>query len=359
MLRSSHRLPRPVAALAALAAASALSLAPVAGPVLAASPPTMDAHALIGGHVRVGSWMAIEVDVENGGPPITGELRLAGGSQGRTRFGVAVDLPTGSRQAHVLYVQPPAFGDKVDVALIGADGRAVASKKVPYVLHEPTQLLVGIVADRPDKIVEGFRLGGDQGALPPATAILAPEDLPERVEAWGALDRLIWQDVDTARLSPAQVIALRGWLAGGGRLIVVGGTAGPASLAGLPDAILPYRPTATIDAPAETLRSLLGTIPVDAVAVPALAGSAGEGGPWRPSETGSSPPSAATATARWPSWASTRPPPGSPPARPPMRCGAVSSRVVRAAVTSAAATTASWSRRWPACRRWPCPRSAG
>ena len=277
MLRSSHRLPRPVAAFAALAAASALSLAPVAGPVLAASPPTMDAHALIGGHVRVGSWMAIEVDLENGGPPITGEIRLAGGSQGRTRFGVAVDLPTGSRQAHVLYVQPPAFGDKVDVALIGADGRAVASKKVPYVLHEPTQLLVGIVADRPDKIVEGFRLGGDQGALPPATAILAPEDLPERVEAWGALDRLIWQDVDTARLSPAQVIALRSWLAGGGRLIVVGGTAGPASLAGLPDAILPYRPTATIDAPAETLRSLLGTIPVDAVAVPALAGSAGEG----------------------------------------------------------------------------------
>jgi hypothetical protein len=221
--------------------------------------------------------MAIEVDVENGGPPITGELRLAGGSQGRTRFGVTVDLPTGSRQAHVLYVQPPAFGDKLDIALIATDGRTVMSKKVPFVLHDPSQLLVGIVADRPDKIVEGFRLGGDQGAQPPATAILAPEDLPERVEAWGPLDRLIWQDVDTARLSPAQVAALRGWLAGGGRLIVVGGTAGPATLTGLPDAILPYRPTATIDAPAETLRSLLGSIPVGAAAVPALAGSAGEG----------------------------------------------------------------------------------
>jgi hypothetical protein len=277
VLRSSHRLPRPFAALAALAAASALSLAPLAGPVTAADPLTMDAHALIGGHVRVGSWMAIEVDVENGGPPITGELRMAGGSQGRTRFGVAVDLPTGSRQAHVLYVQPPAFGDKLDIALIGSDGRTVLSKKVPFVLHDPSQLLVGVVADRPDKIVEGFRLGGDQGARPPATAILAPEDLPERVEAWGALDRLIWQDVDTARLSPAQVAAMRGWLAGGGRLLVVGGTAGPATLTGLPAAILPYRPTATIDAPPEALRSLLGAIPVDAVAVPALAGSIGEG----------------------------------------------------------------------------------
>lgn len=277
MLRSRHRLPRPLAALALLAASAALSLAPTVGPVRAADPLTMNAHALVGGHVRVGSWMAIEVDVENGGPPITGELRLAGGSQGRTRFGVAVDLPTGSRQAHVLYVQPPSFGDKLDIALIASDGRTVVSKKVPFVLHDPGQLLVGIVADRPDKIVEGFRLGGDQGNLPPATAILAPEDLPERVEAWGALDRLIWQDVDTARLSPAQVGAMRGWLAGGGRLVVVGGTAGPATLAGLPDEILPYRPTATIDAPAETLRSLLGNIPVDAVAVPALAGSAGAG----------------------------------------------------------------------------------
>ncbi|MEO8228581.1 MAG: hypothetical protein ABI628_02335 [Chloroflexota bacterium] len=277
MLRSSHRLPRPFAALAVLAVASALSLAPLAGPVNAADPLTMDAHALIGGHVRVGSWMAIEIDVENGGPPITGELRMAGGSQGRTRFGVAIDLPTGSRQAHVLYVQPPAFGDKLDIALVGSDGRTVLSKKVPFVLHDATQLLVGVVADRPDKIVEGFRLGGDQGTRPPATAILAPEDLPERVEAWGALDRLIWQDIDTARLSPAQVAAMRGWLAGGGRLVVVGGTAGPATLSGLPDAILPYRPTATIDAPPEALRSLLGTIPVDAVAVPALSGSAGEG----------------------------------------------------------------------------------
>ncbi|MDP9482505.1 MAG: hypothetical protein M3P84_04695 [Chloroflexota bacterium] len=277
MLRSSHRLPRPFAALAVLAAASFLSLTTMAGPVSAADPLTMDAHALIGGHVRVGSWMAIEVDITNPGPPITGEIRLAGGSQGRTRFGVAVDLPTGSRQAHVLHVQPPAFGDKLDIALIGTDGRTILSKKVPFVLHDATQLLVGIVADRPDRIVEGFRIGGDKGALPPATAILAPEDLPERVEAWGALDRLIWQDVDTARLSPAQVAAMRGWLAGGGRLVVVGGTAGPSSLTGLPDEILPYRPTATIDAPAETLRSLLGAIPVDAVAVPALAGSAGEG----------------------------------------------------------------------------------
>ena len=40
---------------------------------------------------------------------------------------------------------------------------------------------------------------------------------------------------------------MRGWVAGGGRLVIVGGTAGPSSLSAFPDVILPYRPTATTD----------------------------------------------------------------------------------------------------------------
>ena len=51
-----------------------------------------------------------------------------------------------------------------------------------------------------------------------------PADLPERVQAWAPLDRLIWQDVDAASLTPAQLAALRTWIAGGGRLVIVGGT---------------------------------------------------------------------------------------------------------------------------------------
>ena len=67
------------------------------------------------------------------------------------------------------------------------------------------------------------------------------------------MDRLIWQDVDSNQLTADQVAALRGWLALGGRLIVVGGTAGPGVLSGFPDAILPYRPTTTVDVAAGSL----------------------------------------------------------------------------------------------------------
>ncbi len=277
MPRPSRRFPRPVGALAAFLAAIGLAIGPLAlaGPALAAGGPVMDAHPMLGGHGRVGAWTAVAVDLQNDGPPVNGELRVSGGSSGRTRFGVAVDLPTGSRQRHIVYTQPPAFGP-IEVTL-EADGRSIASKKIPITLHDPTQLLVGVVAEHPERILEGFQVAANEGAQPPATTTLAPEDLPDRVEAWAPLDRLIWQDVDAKRLSPEQITAIRGWLAGGGRLVIVGGTNGPAALAGFPDAILPYRPTATIDAPAESLRSLLGSVPVGAATVPALGGSAGAG----------------------------------------------------------------------------------
>ena len=104
-------------------------------------------------------------------------------------------------------------------------------------------------------------------------------ELPVRVEAWGVLDRLVWQDTDSAGLTTEQIDALRGWVAGGGRLVIVGGTAGPASLSAFPDVLLPYRPTATIDVEPEALVALLGELPETATTLPALSGELTEGRP--------------------------------------------------------------------------------
>src|SRR5262245_39891634 len=58
-----------------------LGLGPMAVPAFAAdsNAPTMEARVLLGGHARVGSWMAVEVHLTNDGPSVTGELRLDGG----------------------------------------------------------------------------------------------------------------------------------------------------------------------------------------------------------------------------------------------------------------------------------------
>ena len=73
---------------AVVALTAGLVAAPVAAsgrPMTAVTPPpglTMEAAVLLDGHARIGSWMAIDVQLKNDGPPIVGELRLTGGTQG-------------------------------------------------------------------------------------------------------------------------------------------------------------------------------------------------------------------------------------------------------------------------------------
>jgi hypothetical protein len=236
----------------------------------------MEATVLLQGHARIGAWMAIDVHLKNDGPPISGELRLTGGTQGRTRFGTQVEAPTQSDQMHRLYVQPPGFGREVEVSLV--DGATtIATTKATYTVHDGTQMIVGIVAESPGDIIGDLDLLPNVNNVKPLTMGLQPADLPDRVEAWGSLDRLVWQDVDSNLLTPEQITALRGWVAGGGRLIITGGTAGPSSLSAFPDALLPYRPTATTDIAPSSLVALLGEVPTDASDLPALSGKLAAG----------------------------------------------------------------------------------
>jgi hypothetical protein len=237
---------------------------------------TMTATVLLQGHARIGAWMAIDVRLKNDGPPLSGELRLTGGTQGRTRFGTQVEAPTQSDQTHRLYVQPPGFGREIEVSLVNG-ATTIATTKATYQIHDGTQMIVGIVAERPGDIIGDLDLLPNVNNVKPLTIGLQPSDLPDRVEAWGSLDRLVWQDVDSNQLTPEQIKALRGWVAGGGRLIIAGGTAGPASLSAFPDVLLPYRPTATTDIAPSSLVALLGEVPTGAKDLPALSGKLAAG----------------------------------------------------------------------------------
>ncbi|HYN70064.1 MAG TPA: hypothetical protein VEX41_07630, partial [Candidatus Eisenbacteria bacterium] len=106
-----------------------------------------------------------------------------------------------------------------------------------------------------------------------AAATLATADIPERVEGWAPLDALVWQDTDSNELSAEQLTALRAWLAGGGRLIIVGGTAGIGTLSGFPDDLLPYRPTASMEIDPAAVATLVGAPPDGVADFLAMAGS--------------------------------------------------------------------------------------
>lgn len=273
-------LPRPVAPLLRRALAALVAVAFMLGPLalsgFAAESVGLEARVLLQGHARVGSWMAIQVQFTNSGPAVQGELRLAGGSQGRTRFSVAVDLPTDSRKTYVLHAQPPAFGRSVKVELVSGS-TTLAAADVAYLVHDAGQLVVGVVAEKPPGIIGQLDLDPGPGGAAPAIVSLGVADLPERLEGWATLDRLIWQDVDSSTLTSGQLAALRGWIAGGGRLIITGGTAGIGTLSGFPDDLIPYRPTATLDVAPASIAGLVGPLPADATDLPAYAGAPGRG----------------------------------------------------------------------------------
>ena len=114
----------------------------------------------------------------------TGELRLAGGTQGQTRFGTAVDLPTQSDKTYLLYAQPPAFGSELEVVLASTATRRSPSTKAKFAIHDATQLVVGGRRRAPRR-----RSSATSTCCPTRTSSrrcvmsIAPEDLPERVEA--------------------------------------------------------------------------------------------------------------------------------------------------------------------------------
>ena len=133
----------------------------------------------------------------------------------------------------MLHAQPPAFGRELEVTLV--DGTTtLATQKVSYTIHDSNQLVVGIIAERPQDLVSSIDLLPNQNQVVPVVLPLEVANLPDRVEAWQAFDRLVWQDVDSGSLSTAQLAALRNWVAAGGRLVIVGGSTGPGALAALP-----------------------------------------------------------------------------------------------------------------------------
>ncbi|MEZ4597087.1 MAG: hypothetical protein R3C32_09760 [Chloroflexota bacterium] len=283
----SHPVRGGVAALVAwvLLASAALTLAAQAAaaqagspdPSAAASPLRMTARPLMGGNVRPGSWMGVRVHLENDGPAVRGELRLSDGAQRGSRYSIGVELPTGARQDHLLYAQPSWSGGRLTASLVEG-GVSLIDQRVVLTAIDPYTTTIVIVAERPDAVGPGVRgtLAGP-GQDMARVLTVAPEDLPPRPEAWAVIDRLVWQDVDPARLTQGQLAAMAGWVGAGGRLVVVGGQAGLAGVAGLPSDLLPFLPTSTIDVPAADLEPLVGALPAGTAPTPALAGDLAHG----------------------------------------------------------------------------------
>ena len=271
------------AAAAAVTAAVLLSLAMLVlpGAVLADDPTplpgsdpaiTLTAEPMLGGAFKPGTWAGFLVLLENNGPAVNGELRLASAVASASTFGRAVQLPTGARQEHVLYGQMGALAGRFTISLI-SDARTLSSIDVAIAPVGFSKINVVVVAEQPQNLVGALKTAVD--AIARGTSNLAtatPEQLPPRPEAWASADVVVWHDVASNRLDAERINALRTWVAAGGQLLIAAGSTGISSLGNFPPDMLPFSPSGTVDVPATDLQAILGALPAGATSLPALTG---------------------------------------------------------------------------------------
>jgi hypothetical protein len=175
----------------------------------------------------------VVVNARNNGPPVDGEIQVILADDNSPLYTAPISLPTQSDKRVPLYVRVPAFSRGITIQLV-SDGRIMATTTTdPLSLVGRDDLLYGVVSSNPGALayletITGGRAGAD-------VAFLETADLPDISPAWNALDILILDDIDTARLTTAQLAGLRAWVENGGRLVVTGGPGGLATAGGITD----------------------------------------------------------------------------------------------------------------------------
>ncbi len=275
---------RTQAAAVAIALAGCVALLLPATPAAAAEPEagpdssvSIAAEPLLGGTFRPGAWAAVRVRLENGGPALDGELRISSAGQRASTFGIAVHLAPGARQEHILYGQTAPFGRGFTITLVSG-GAVHATVPVPVAVNAARSAGIYVVAERPEALAGPIHRAAFSGQrVAPQVVTIGPEDLPPRAEAWSSVDLLVWQDVDSSRLTGDQVEALETWLTLGGQLMILGGSTGTTTLGAFPPALLPYRPVSAVEVSAADLAALLGSVPDAAAPIPAVGGPLEQG----------------------------------------------------------------------------------
>lgn len=246
-------------------------LLPAAG-TAAAQPPAqnptliMNAAPAYDGYFKYGEWLPVWVELSNLGGDVEAVVRIqVNSSIGALVFESPVSLPSGSRKRVPVYVLPNNFSRELDVRLVSGT-TLLASKKVPIRPEPNIAYFAGLAA--PERgglaLLNGIKLPGQD--RPKVIIDLSLEELPERAEGLRSFNLLVFNDVDTSVLTPAQANALAAWVQQGGQLVIGGGAGAQRTVAGLPDSLLPV----TLRGSAETGGEALDRLAAFAEAEPIL-----------------------------------------------------------------------------------------
>ncbi len=225
-------------------------------------------------NVKAGRWFPVAVTLANSGPAVSGEVRLrlvnSGGFEvAPNDFYSTVDLPTNANKVVWLYGRMERPGINGCEVTFSGRGFAPIKQTVGIAPLEDEQRLVVTIADSDDGLQSALQSlranalfrGGKKPQfnpnLQPVRSILAASsDVPDRWIGFDGADMVVLGDFVHTSLAPKQLDALRGWVQGGGNMVVVGGNnAGRLNTSPLRE-LWPLVPTSSAPANASEVQNL-------------------------------------------------------------------------------------------------------
>ena len=205
------------------------------------SPISLEVEVGFDGKARVGNWIPVVVHLENQGSDLAAEIHVIGNRGHPMSSGsyvADVVLPRDGRKRLTLHVPYMTATLRLEVQLV-ADGEVVARLEPPVNIIGETDLFVGIVGQRAGSwnLLTTLELPGRGREV--AVVAIAPDTFPQRPEVLDAFDVIALGDVSVKTLPHEILEALEGWVAGGGTLVLSGGSNAGGSLEGLPDRLMP------------------------------------------------------------------------------------------------------------------------
>jgi len=189
-----------------------------------------------------GSWTPIVVDVHNRGPSQSGRITVPVKAheyaQNYTLYAVPVDVPSGSRKRHRLYVPEVRYGQEIRLDLsLFREARGLENL-TPV---EPKDMLLVVLTENPSLLgflqgarapvgssasatrVERYSSSSSSQAAHVALARVNWGLLPDSWLGWDGVDAVVVAETGFADAGEDELEALRQWIRLGGTLIVPGG----------------------------------------------------------------------------------------------------------------------------------------
>src|SRR5258708_33382901 len=193
------------------------------------------------GYFRADHWTPLLINVSNGGPDVSGDLRVTSSDTSDLAagaFSTHIDLPNGASKQLFLYINLGFTAQQVKVELATSSG-ILATETQPLKSVASSDLLFCVITESPRGTVDLQSVHSGLGDSHQVNWRV--ENVPDNAEAMRALDVLVLTDVDTGNFTVQQRQAIGDWVRLGGHLVVTGGPNWQKTQAGVNN-LLPFVP---------------------------------------------------------------------------------------------------------------------